>query len=386
MMREDRRTAVDTVCRICGRTFTGLAHLGSHIVRSHHITREQYYNRFFKHKGEGKCLRCGKATHFGKFTYGYNLYCSRTCANQDGEKMKHTRESVRKRFGVDSVLQAKEVIEKVRATSLKRYGVQYPAQSSKVRSRQRETMNERYGMWFTKTPQYREKVQQTSLNRYGTTSPNKSADIKQRQVATLKAHYGERPWTNKAIIEKRKRTNLARYGHESFSQTEEGRKKREQTILQRYGCRDHMHNAEILHRCLSHRKHKLVEDGITYGSTWEYKYAKYLKWKGIKAIYHPEFSLPYEYQAVEHRYFPDFIVEYPNGERRIIEIKGDYLAKEMVKRGTKENAKWQCMVKNKVEVLFGQELINLGIEGIKIDESKETIEAIRKLRKELQSA
>lgn len=383
MISEDRKTPVDAVCRICGRSMLNLRTLARHIMFTHKISRKQYYDRYFRKKEEGKCLTCGNPTQFGKLKYGYNLYCSRICANKGSEKKRHTRKTVRKRFGVDYNLQAKVVKEKARETCLKKYGVRYPAQVPEIIEKARKTMNERYGAWYTKTQVYREKAQTTSLKHYGTISPNQNEEVKCRQLKTLKAHYGENPWRNKRIIEKRKQTTRKRYGCDCFTQTEEYQKKREQTSLARYGHRNHMQNAEIFHKCMLRRKHGLVVDGVFYESEWEYKFAQFLTKQGIKFEYHPGFSLPYKYRNKEHRYYPDFIVETHDGERRIVEVKGDYLAKEMAKKNTKDHAKWQCMLANNVKVLFGQDLINLGITGIKVDKSQATRIALLKLREEL---
>lgn len=374
---------VDSTCRICGRTFRGLAYLGGHIRRTHKMSRKIYYDRFYKKDGEGVCLRCGKDTGFEKLSLGYNRYCSRQCANSDIRTIEGRRKTVQERYGVDHVMRVEGIKKKCFATTKKNLGVEHPSQSPLVVERQKKTMALRYGAWFTQTEEYRRKSRKTSQQRYGVDSPNKADEIKRKQQSTLIKHYGLHPWRNPILINKRRETCFIRYGCENYAQTEEGKRKREETCLSRYGARNHMQNFEILMKCMAHQGRKIKINGKTYDSLWEYKYESYLQDKGIAYEYHPKLFFSYIYKDNNHRYFPDFIIHLDDGSTKIIEIKGDHLAKEMIKPNTKQRARWECMKKNNVIVLFGQDLVDLGIEDIRPDNSMKTKNAIALLKKEV---
>lgn len=382
-MGRNYSASVDSTCRICGKIFSGLAYLGVHIKRTHKMSRKLYYDMFYKKEGEGVCLKCGDATSFEKLSLGYNHYCSRKCANSDIRTIEKTKETVRERYGVDHVMMSDEVKKKQFATTKKHLGVEHPSQSPIVVARQKRTMSKRYGVWFTKTEEYRNKSRITSLRHYGVVSPNQAEEIKKKQQSSLIKHYGLHPWKNSIIINKRRKTCLIRYGCENYAQTEECRKRIEETCLSRYGVRNHMQNFEVLMKMMSHNGRKIKIDGKIYDSLWEYKYELYLRNKGVVFEYHPNISFAYKYNGKKCRYFPDFIIHNNDGTKDIIEIKGDHLAKEMVKPNTKQHERWECMKKNNVTVLFGQDLIDLGIEGIRLDNSKETKDAISCLRKEV---
>ena len=76
------------ICLMCQKKYKGLASLGAHIVRSHLITTQAYYNRFLR-KGstDGTCLTCGRATSFQDMGTGYpNKYCSLACNKAESKQ------------------------------------------------------------------------------------------------------------------------------------------------------------------------------------------------------------------------------------------------------------------------------------------------------------
>lgn len=56
-------------------------------------------------------------------------------------------------------------------------------------------------------------------------------------------------------------------------------------------------------------------------------------------------AFSYSFDGCDHVCFPDFII---NGQ--LVEIKGDHLFKKMLIENTIENAKYHCLLENKVEV------------------------------------
>ena len=63
-------------CEICGRECNGFFYLSMHITKNHHIKVKDYYNKYLKKEGEGKCLECKKETKFYGLKNGYCKFCS----------------------------------------------------------------------------------------------------------------------------------------------------------------------------------------------------------------------------------------------------------------------------------------------------------------------
>lgn len=56
-------------------------------------------------------------------------------------------------------------------------------------------------------------------------------------------------------------------------------------------------------------------------------------------------SFSYSFEGYDHVCFPDFIID-----GQLVEIKGDYLFKKMLIENTIENAKYNCLLNNNVEI------------------------------------
>ena len=129
--------SVNSTCRICGRTLSDVAHLGMHITRTHEMSRQTYYDMFYKKDGEGVCLKCGNATRFEKLSLGYNHYCSRKCSNSDARTLVARRKTVQERYGVDHVMKLQEVKQRCFATTKRHLGVEHPSQTAAAISAER---------------------------------------------------------------------------------------------------------------------------------------------------------------------------------------------------------------------------------------------------------
>jgi uncharacterized C2H2 Zn-finger protein len=89
-------------CKICAAIFENLPLLVKHLNKEHHITKQAYYDVYFKQPGEGICKICGLLTKPNSY-YGlkgrshndlfYHTYCSYKCRSLDPEvkeKQKNT--------------------------------------------------------------------------------------------------------------------------------------------------------------------------------------------------------------------------------------------------------------------------------------------------------
>lgn len=72
---------IETHCQECGAVFKGHHLLCVHI-KSAHMPVRQYYDKWVKKPGEGKCLHCGLPTGFAGFSKGYETFCCKSCARK----------------------------------------------------------------------------------------------------------------------------------------------------------------------------------------------------------------------------------------------------------------------------------------------------------------
>lgn len=73
-------------CLICYKEFKKPHGLGSHVVYVHKLTKQEYYDKFYKKEGEGICVICSKETKFLTCLKGYSSCCSGKCSSIWGWK------------------------------------------------------------------------------------------------------------------------------------------------------------------------------------------------------------------------------------------------------------------------------------------------------------
>lgn len=184
-----------TKCKICGKEI-GNKGLTSHFKNTHSISSKEYYDKYLKQEGEGKCLECGKETKFIKFTKGYHTFCSTKCSNNNKGVSKLKKESYIRKYGVDNPAKAEPVKDKIKQTNLERYGVENVFQSPTVREKCVNTCIERYGVSnAAKTDMVQNKMKQTFLEKYGVKNPTQSPIVQEKVKKTYLEKYGvEHPW------------------------------------------------------------------------------------------------------------------------------------------------------------------------------------------------
>ena len=65
-------------------------------------------------------------------------------------------------------------------------------------------------------------------------------------------------------------------------------------------------------------------DGIRFDSSWELFYILYcLESADVESIRRFDGYVPYSINGVQKRYYPDFLVSFKNGDKKIVEIKGE---------------------------------------------------------------
>lgn len=243
-------------------------------------------------------------------------------------------------------------------TSQEKYGTDNPAQSDISISKQKQT---KANKTEEEKKQAENRKKQTMLKKYGVDNPAKSKEIYDKVKKTSIQNYGgvgfasdtlraKAENTCKALYNKslhscsmanREAEYIKKYGVKHPMQLPEVRKKVEETNLKKYGQK---HPGG----------HNYIYKGLNFDSSWELYYYLYLKDNKANFTYHPKKFFNYEYNGINHTYYPDFEV---NGH--LVEIKGPQFFKD---DGTMCNpfdhnldgvfeAKHQCMIQNGVTVI-----------------------------------
>lgn len=162
------------------------------------------------------------------------------------------------------------------------------------------------------------KAKQTCLIKYNVENPSQSELIKNKKAETVFKHYGvNHNFKSKEIRNNIKNTWLKNYGVEHISQSNQYKESFKNTCLIKYGVEHPMHNANIRQSCHA----KYLFNNISFDSSWEIALYIYLTNNNIEFEYQPRFpELYYEFNNIEHRYFPDFKIN-----NNLYEIKGDQL-------------------------------------------------------------
>ena len=123
-------------CVICN---DGIVHraLAKHVCSEHGFkSGKDYYDKYYKSDSEGVCIVCGEPTEFITIHKGYGRYCSRSCVCRGENHKEAVKNSCLEKYGVTSVLAAKEVREKkIAATCSEKYGVPHAAMAKEVRQK-----------------------------------------------------------------------------------------------------------------------------------------------------------------------------------------------------------------------------------------------------------
>jgi very-short-patch-repair endonuclease len=141
--------------------------LGRHIINTHHITLQEYYDRYLKIDGENICY-CGKKKDFGRdLSEGYQRFCSPKCATSHSDTQKKMRKTCKENHGFENPLM-EENNNKIQGM-INKYGVEKPMQLKK----------------------FQDKYKHTLVSKYGVNHPSKIDFVKQKKIDTQVLHFGD---------------------------------------------------------------------------------------------------------------------------------------------------------------------------------------------------
>jgi len=288
-----------TQCKICNKNFTRLSR---HITSTHKINFYDYLIQYEYNGEPPTCLcGCGKTPpYISNFGMGFKDYIK-------GHHLigKPRSEEIKKKIGIKNSINMLNYIE------------QHPEF--------REIKKEQLSSGLT------DEIRKQAIENCIKTYENMTTEEKQKFSIHTKRLW-EEGILNKEIAKKAGQTFHERFINGEYDFTE-GRKKLSNAITQLYlnggfqWARGHY---------TSIKSNKTYH----YRSSWELKYMEMLD-NDIDVLnweYEP-FSIKYIFEEKEKNYIPDFIIEYINGVKKLIEIK----PKNLVDYG-----------KNKAKAEFGQ--------------------------------
>lgn len=363
-------------CALCDAEYALLG-FTNHIQRTHKIKYKDYYDTYIEPGVDHICRFCGKPCDFSN-SHGYYETCnSASCVR----KVQH--ETMYNRYGKScrhaDKIKAKPVIEykfhcalcgkgfknhstlnrhlnkeHISEITTEEYYLKYlngnveyceicgkPAKwlgthyhnvcgsaecTHKLRQRNNPMNNEIYRKKISdglksippeRKAEIRKQVEETCLEKYGYRHNWASPEMRENgQYKTCLEKYGDRNYHN---IEQMQNTCMKHFGVRSFSQTAEFQEK---------------------------MWHKIKRCGMTFDSSYEYAFYNFLKCIKKDFQYHPKVKFAYEFNGETHYFFPDFFID-----GQYYEVKGEHLYEYMQIEKTKENAKLQCIIKNKINLI-----------------------------------
>jgi hypothetical protein len=142
---------------------------------------EIYY--FINNKTEKHmCLNCGADVKFkGTINKGYSDYCSLDCANDSGDLLNRQKESIKKKYGVESTNQLDSVKNKKKESFLDKYGVDNPMKDKSIKTKRLESIKKKYGVDnVMKNDLIKNNHKDSVKNKYGVDNVFQSEKIKNK--------------------------------------------------------------------------------------------------------------------------------------------------------------------------------------------------------------
>jgi len=335
------------ICKICGKECKNNFSFSYHIVHSHpEITKQQYYDTYIlQNVSDKKCKYCSNDKMFIDIAHGY----SQSCGSVDCQ-VKARQETNLQKYGVENIMQSKEMREKSKKTCMDKYGVEFSSQSNEMREKVKQTNLKRYG--FENPLQNKDiykKQQQTIREKYGVDNVSQSAEIKEKKTNTCREHYGtDNPLQAEVNKEKSKKTCMDNFGTRCHLQNDEMKEKIKNTCIEKYGVENPMQDQGIFDKCsrsaFKWKDYIMPSGKVVKIQGYEGIYLdEYFYNKGSEEdiIVHPTQDIIgkiwyYTKDGKKHKYFPDFYIP---KENKIVEVKSTWTMKrDLEKNLLKEKA------------------------------------------------
>lgn len=250
------------VCKICGKKYSAIAGMITHIRYSHKLSSKQYYDKYFKKTNDGVCIQCNEPTDYYSMTVGYNKYCNRSCGYKSDDRKKLYVDTCIKKYGKSSSNQVKSIKEKKKKTSLEKFGTEHPMQSSEIRAKRKTTCIERYGSeHILQTEHGKKKFKTTCMEKFNSDCPFSSDIIKEKIRKTNIIRYGFiNPVKNKRIRDKVVRTCLIKFGVDNPAKSPQIQNKMRDTVRSRYGVDHYSQTLEAREKARNNSIDRIIDE------------------------------------------------------------------------------------------------------------------------------
>ena len=260
----------------------------------------------------------------------------KTCMDKYGVEVPAQNPAIRKKMSEHH--DYKKSFETCRHTWLEKYGVENVFQLSEMQQKAKQTKLEHR----PNDPCNHMKQKTTMIERYGIESALCNSEFRDKGKITKLKKYNDETFTN---IDKGKKTKLIRYGDENYNNSQKHR----ETCIKKYGVDSYSKTSEFSKK----RRGRYVYDNIYFDSSYELAFYLYQKYNDDIDIKRCDLCYSYYVNGVEHKYFPDFIID-----GTLYEIKGKhFLQNETLINpfdSSQDNtyaAKYQCMLDNNVVII-----------------------------------
>ena len=369
-------------CALCDAEYALLG-FTNHVQRTHKIKYKDYYDTYIEPNTEHICRFCGKPCDFSN-SHGYYETCNSSYCVR-----KQQHETMYERYGnscrhADKVKQ-KPVIEYKFNCALCGRGFKNHAMLNRhlIQEHSAEITTEEYYLKFLNGKVEYCEICGKPAKWLGTHYHNVCGsaacthELRSRNNAMNNEIYRKRvseglksiPPERKAEIRKQvEETCLEKFGYRHNWASPEMRENGQyKTCLEKYGDRNYHNIEQMQNTCMEHfgvrsfsqtaefqgkMWHKFKKDGITFDSSYEYAFYNFLKCIKKDFKYHPKVKFAYEFNGKTHYFFPDFFID-----GQYYEVKGEYLYKCMLVENTKDNAKLQCIIKNKINLITSCDIL-----------------------------
>ena len=152
---------------------------------------QKLYNYLYDIIQIPKCDNCDNLIKWrGIFTEGYLKNCSKECKNNSKLRIKRTKATNTKKYGVDSVLKYDEFKEKRNKTIKNKYGVDNIFEDKAIIEKSKKTNIEKYGTEYAiQSDIVKEKRKNNNLKKYGVEYPSQLQSQKDLNINNGKAYF-----------------------------------------------------------------------------------------------------------------------------------------------------------------------------------------------------
>lgn len=118
-------------CAVCGDDVY-VTKFSNHLKDKHNLSVKEYYDRYLKKPGEGKCLVCGHDTWFYSLVRGYSPCCSKSCGARIGQKKRYENPEERRLSSERTKKQMSDPAARIKLSEMQKKRFTDPAERKRM--------------------------------------------------------------------------------------------------------------------------------------------------------------------------------------------------------------------------------------------------------------